>query len=245
MITGSSTIEPLVQEIAQRYEIEHPQVEVEVEAGGSGQGLTDTYAGNADIGMVSRAIQETDPAILDFPIARDGISILLHKDNPVAQLTNEQIVEIFTDKINNWQEVGGPDSPMVVVNKAKGHATLELFKTFFNCNTEQIKADVIIRGNEEAIATVSANPAAIGYVSIGTAEYEIVHGAPIKLLPINGVLATIVNVANDTFPLTRPLTLVTDSDPSPIAQDFIAYAQSEAVADLVKEQAFIPLPYHH
>ena len=245
VITGSSTVEPLIRAIAKRYEIEHPNVEIEIEAGGSGRGLTDAHIGKSNIGMVSRALTDGDPDVLDFPIARDGISILLHRDNPVAQLTNEQIVAIFTDEINSWQEVGGTDTPMVVVNKAQGHATLELFTTFFNCEADQIQADVIIKGNEEAIAVISENPGAIGYVSIGTAEYEIIHGTPIQLLPIDGVLATIANVANNTFPLTRPLNLVTHSDPTFIAQDFITYARSDAVADLIKEQAFVPLPHHH
>lgn len=240
-ITGSSTVKPLIQEIAERYEIEHPGTQVEVEAGGSGRGLSDARQGLANIGMVSRALTDAEADLQGFPLAKDGISMLVHKNNPIAQLTNEQIIAIYTDQINNWQEVGGKGDPIIVVNKAEGHSTLELFESYFDLESDDIIADQIIRDNEEAIATIQSNENAIGYVSIGSAEYEIVHGKPIKLLPIQGVMATILNVENDTFPLTRTLNLVTDTPPTGLTQDFINYAQSEAVEDLVREQSFIPL----
>ena len=88
---------------------------------------------------------------------------------------------------------------------------------------------------------MAGNPNAIGYVSIGTAEYDVEHGTPIKLLPIGGVAATSENVANGKFPLSRPLNLVTKSPPEGLVKEFIDFARSDKVHDLIREQSFVPL----
>ena len=241
MVRGSSTIEPLISEIAKRYEIENPHVQIEVQAGGSNKGLVAARQRNADIVMVSRSLTTNDGDLQVFPIAKDGISIVLNDENTVSQLTPEQVIAVYTDEINNWQDLGGADAPIFVLNKSEDHGTFDLFKQFFEFENLEIHADQIVGDNEEVIEAVQSIPNAIGYVSIGTAEYEIVHGASLKLLPINGVLATIANVDNDQFPLTRLLYLVTVSSPTGLTEDFITYAQSGEVKDLVKEQSFIPL----
>ncbi len=111
----------------------------------------------------------------------------------------------------------------------------------FGLKNSQIKASVIIGENEQGIKTVIGNPGAIAYVSIGTAEYEFKHGAHIKLLPMNGVIASIDNVKNHSFPLMRPLNLVTKAEPVGLAKRFIDFARSDAVRDIVKEQYFVPI----
>ena len=151
------------------------------------------------------------------------------------------MVAIYKGKIANWKQVGGNDAPITVVNKAEGRSTLELFTHYFKLKNSDIKADVVIGDNEQGIKTVVGNPNAIGYVSIGTAEYDIEHGQPLKLLPIGGVPATSANVANGKFPLSRPLNLMTKSPPEGLVKEFIEFARSPQVHDLVREQSFVPL----
>ncbi|MDJ0695373.1 phosphate ABC transporter substrate-binding protein [Mastigocoleus sp. MO_188.B34] len=239
-LTGSSTIKPLVVAIAKRYQAKYPNVRINVKTGGSSQGIKDASEGNVDIGMVSRSLKAKEKHLLPFTIAKDGISVLIHKNNPIKSLTNKQIVDIYTNKINNWRQVGGKNAPIFVVSKAENHSTGKLFAKFFQMPIKDISADKIIGDNPEAIAAVNENPNTIAYVSIGAAEYDIVHGAPLKLLPIEGVAATIANVKNGTFPLSRPLNLVTNSTPIGLKKDFIDFARSEKVYDLVREQSFVP-----
>ncbi len=240
-IGGSSTVYPLATKLAQNYESQHLGVKIEVRAGGSHQGIRDVRQGLADIGMVSRSLKEDEQDLLEFPIARDGISIILHRENPVASLTNEQIIDIYTNKINNWQQVGGQDVPITVVTKSKSHATLELFVNYFGLQASEMLADVTIGDNEEALEAVIGNPNAIAYVSIGTAEYKIVRGIPLKLIPIEGVDATISNVRNETFPISRTLNFVVETEPTGLTKDFIDFARSQAANSIVKDQAFIPI----
>lgn len=241
VLTGSSTVAPLALEIAKRFEKENPGVRVDVQTGGSSRGINDARMGLADIGMVSRALKPEESDLTPFTIAMDGIGMIVHKSNPVQKLSDEQIKSIYTGAIENWKDVGGTNMPITVVNKAEGRSTLELFLHHFSLKNSEIKAHVVIGDNQQGIKTVSGSPGSIGYVSIGTAEYEEQHGTPIRLLPMEGIPATVENVQNETFPLSRQLNLVVKNTPSPLARKFIEYAQSKDVHDLIEAQFFVPL----
>ncbi len=239
LLTGSSTVAPLALEIGKRFEKLNPSVRVDVQTGGSTRGINDVRAKLADIGLVSRALKPDETDLMAHTIGLDGIGIILHQDNPVTTMSVEQIKAIYTGYITNWQEVGGKDARITVVNKAEGRSTLELFLHYLELKNSDIKPHVIIGDNQQGIKTVAGNPGAIGYVSIGTAEFESTQGTSIKLLPMESIAATVENVRNHSFPLSRPLNLITLGKPSSLAQRFIDFAQSERVDDLIQAQYFV------
>ncbi|GJL59624.1 MAG: phosphate ABC transporter substrate-binding protein [Nitrospirales bacterium] len=232
---------PLVSEIGKRFETLHPKVRVDVQTGGSSRGIADTVNGLADIGMASRALKSQEQHLNGSVIAHDGITIILHTSNPVQELTDDQIRSIYTGSSTNWSHVGGPDSGITVVNKAEGRSTLELFLDYFHLSNRDIHAHVVIGDNEQGIKTVAGNPNAIGYVSIGTAQYDAAHGIGIRLLALQHIPATLETVREGRFPLSRPLTLVTKSPPAGLVKTFIDFAQSPQVHDLILQQYFVPL----
>jgi len=233
---------PLISEIGKRFETLHPGTRVDVQTGGSSRGIADVVNGLADIGMASRALKPQEHALHGAIIAHDGITLILHQDNPVHDLTNEQIKAIYTGAITNWKTVGGLNAPITVINKAEGRSTLELFLQYFSLSNRQIRAHVVIGDNEQGIKTVEGNPHAIGYVSIGTVQYDARHGVPIRLLPLQHIPATLESVRNGTFPLSRPLTLVSKTLPTGLTETFIEFSRSPAVHDLILKQYFAPLP---
>ncbi|MEH2370043.1 phosphate ABC transporter substrate-binding protein [Nostoc sp.] len=240
VLTGSSTIAPLAAEIGKRFESQHPGARVDVQSGGSSRGVSDARQGVANVGMVSRALLKPEENDLKaFSIARDGVTVILHKDNPVKSLNNKQVVDIYTGKVTNWKQVGGTDGAITVVNKAEGRSTLELFTHYFKLKNTDIKAQVVIGDNQQGIKTVAGNPNAIGYVSIGSAENSAANGVAIKLLPVNGIAATTANVQNGTFPISRPLNLVTKTQPQGLTKAFLDFAQSQQVNDIVQKQNFV------
>lgn len=241
VITGSSTVAPLALEIAKRFEQKNPGVRVDVQTGGSSRGVNDARSGVADIGMVSRAMKPDEKDLGASAIALDGVAVILHKSNPVKVLSADQVRAIYTGKVLNWKEVGGKDLRITVVNKAEGRSTLELFTTHFQLKNSEIKAQVVIGDNQQGVKTVAGNPGAIGYVSIGTGEFEVEQGTPLQLLPLDGVAPTSDAVRSGKFPLSRPLNLVTKGEPTGRAKQFIAFARSAQVNDLVKEQFFVPV----
>lgn len=242
VLTGSSTVAPLAAEIGKRFELLHPNVRVDIQTGGSSRGVSDARAGLADIGMVSRALKDDEKDLLQFTIALDGISIILNKANPVQSLNKQRIIDIYTGKVLNWKDVGGNNAPITVVNKAEGRSTLELFLHYFGLKNTDVKPQVVIGDNQQGIKTVIGNPDAIAYVSVGTAEYEASQGATIKSLPLEGIAASVENVRNRSFPLSRPLNLVTRGQPVGLAKDFIDFAQLPQVNDLIEAQYFVPVP---
>lgn len=240
VITGSSTVAPLINEIGKQYERDFG-IRVDVQTGGSSRGIADTRSGAADIGMVSRTLTEKESDLQAHQVALDGIAIIVHQDNPVQELSQDQIKKIFSKRVTQWSEVGAQDSPITVVNKAEGRSTLEVFQSFFKFEPKEIQSDVIIGDNQQGIKTVAANPNAIGYVSIGAAQVEIQRGEPLKLLPMNGVDPTLAHVKDATYPLSRTLNIVTKGQPSQSIQQFVDYATSNRVTKLVGDQQLIPV----
>jgi phosphate transport system substrate-binding protein len=239
VMTGSSTLAPLVLEMGKRFEKQNPGLRVDVQTGGSSRGVADVRAGLADIGMVSRALKNSEMDLYAFTIALDGVAMIVSSKNPISELSNAQIIAIYKGTITDWRQLGGLDKPITVVNKAEGHSTLELFLAYFNLTNSEIKASVIIGDNQQGIKTVAGNPNAIGYVSVGAAEFAEIDGIPIKRLPMSGVPASVQQVQSGVFPLTRPLNLVTQEPPSGLVKRFIEFSRSEEVEELIADQFFV------
>ncbi|MEM1294471.1 MAG: phosphate ABC transporter substrate-binding protein [Verrucomicrobiota bacterium] len=241
-ITGSSTIAPLIAEIAKRYEARHPDIRIDVQTGGSSRGINDPVKGLADVGMSSRALRasESDGRVTHV-LARDGVAFIVHASNPISELTDEQILGIFTGKFDNWEQVGGNDGAITSANRANGRSELELMMKFYELHPEDFQVDLISGENQHGIKTVAGDPNAITYMSIGASEFDIANGVPIKLLPLRGVPASSKSVASEQFPLSRPLILITTPEPLPHVSDFIEFARSESVHDLIRQQSYVPL----
>lgn len=240
VLDGSNPMTPLVREMGRRFEADHPGVRIDVQNGGSDRGLDDTRKGLADVGMVARALRPEEVGLYATVIARDGLALLVHKDNPVASLTDEQVTRVFNRAITNWKQLGGKDAPITLVSRPDGTAALTVFLDHFKLKPTQVRADQVAATAEQAVRAVAAYPRAVAIVSIGPAEAAIKDGAAVRLLPLGGVAATLANVRNGTYPLIRPLILVTREAPKGLPQEFIDFARSSAVRDLVEKYHFVP-----
>jgi len=240
-ITGSSTIAPLAAELAKRLEDKNPQLRINVQTGGSSRGLADIRQGISDIGMVSRKLNARENDVRSHLLAKDGVSIIVNNNNPIFSLSVEQIKSIYRGETKNWKMLNGVDKKITVITKAEGRSTLTVFLNFFELKNTSIIPDIVIGDNEQGVKLVSRNPDAIAYVSIGTAEYNIKAGTPIKTLPLNGVEATTENLATGKFPLSRELNLVTKDPPSPLAQAFIDFTRSDEAKTIIRNFGFVPV----
>ena len=241
-VSGSSTIAPLMVEIGKRFEAQHPDVRVDVQAGGSSRGIQDARSGLAAIGMVSRSLKPDEQDLTPFIIANDGIAMIVHADNPLNGISSEQVVALYTGKLSDWSDLGGAAGQVVKVHKAEGRSTLELFLKHFKLDNAEVRPDLVIGDNQQGIKSVAGNPQAIGYVSIGSAEYELKLGAAIRLLALDGQAASTTALLTGEYPLSRELNLVVHGEPDANTRALLAFAQSSEVADLVQQHAFIPAP---
>lgn len=243
-IAGSSTVQPVIESAAAAWEKMHPGDTVVVQGGGSGVGISAVRSGLADVGMVSRSLKPEESDLIPTAVARDGIALIVHRDNPMSGIGRDQVVAIYGGAATSWKTLGGGDQPITVVSKEEGRSTLELFAHHFGLTGNIVASAVIIGPNGQAITTTANDPWAISYVSIGSATVAIEQGATIKTLPLDGVAATVENVGNGTYPLSRPLNLVTAAPAAGLAAEFIAFVLSESGQSVVAKEDFIPLSVH-
>ena len=240
-ITGSSTMAPLIADMAQLFEA-RSDLRVDVQSGGSGRGINDTLNGLAHIGMSSRGLTagEIASGLVTHTIAWDGIAIIVQEDNPLTELSREHIRSIFRGEVENWQHLGGADRAITVVNKAEGRSTLALFLEYFHLDNSEVRADLVAGENQQVILSVAGNSGAIGYVSIGAAVVAASRGEGVRLLPLAGVPATVGAVRAGSYPLRRELNLVTLRSPSPAAAAFLAMLEQDALQAVVQAHHFVP-----
>ncbi len=236
-VTGSSTIAPLMAELAERYETEIG-VQVDVQSGGSGRAIADVRQGLADLGMVSRALKPDEQDLDGRLIGRDGIAIIVNSENPVQALSDDQVRAIYTGEALRWQD--GAGKAITVVHKAEGRSTQELFLAYFQLKNDQVHPDWVIGENQQGIKAVAGDPNAIGYVSIGTAIYEAENGTPIRLLPLRGLPASLAALEQGDYPLARELNLVTRGEVSQPVADFLAFVTRKDMADVYHDYYFLP-----
>ena len=245
VVTGSSTIAPLLAEIASRFEDKHSSVRVDVQTGGSSRGIRDAHSGIADIGMSSRHLKASElSGVKTRIIAWDGVAFVVHKDNPVDELSLSQLKEIYTGKTNEWASVGGKPGQIVVSNRANGRSEQDLVCDYLGVKPGQIQADVVDGETQQSIKTVITNRKAITYTSVGAAQDAVRRGEPIKLLPLEGIVASSESVSAGKFPLARPLVLIFKNSngrsKQKLIERFLNFANDDDVVDAAVNLGFVP-----
>ena len=240
LLTGSSTMAPLMSDIARRFTARHPGVTVEVQSGGTGRGIADARAGAAHIGMASRALGDKEKDLRGYPVGRDGIALIVNRANPITTLSQQQLRAVLTGKTTGWKAAGGRDAPIVVIGRSPGRASTEVIVHFLKIAEEELRPQHVRGDNPDLIAAVAADPNAIGFVSVGAVERAVSSGVAIRPLRAGDVEASVRNILSGDYPIARPLTLVTHQAPQGTTRAFIDYALSPAVADLVRKHEFIP-----
>jgi len=239
-VAGSTTVQPLAEKFAEAFVAANPDVQIDVQGGGSSVGVKSAGQGTVDVGMASREVKDSEkeeyPDMRIFVVARDGIAIAAHPGVDVDGLTVEQVRDIFSGEIVNWSEVGGPDEEIVVVSREEGSGTRAAFEEMVLGDDAMIAANAILLPSNGAVRTaVSETPNAIGYLSFGYLD------ASVKPLEVNGTAPTPENADNGSYPVVRPLNMMTDGEPSGIVKawlDFILSAEGQA---LVEEEGYIPV----
>ncbi|MEJ2212031.1 MAG: phosphate ABC transporter substrate-binding protein PstS family protein [Anaerolineae bacterium] len=236
-LAGSTTVQPLAEVLAEAFMEMYPDVVIEVQGGGSSVGVTSAGEGTVDIGMASRAIKssemDTFPELQVFTIARDGIAIVTNPGIELPSLSIDQVASIFAGEITNFSEVGGPDAPITVVSREEGSGTRAAFEELVMEAGDEEKVisenALLQQSNGQVRTTVSTTPNTIGYLSFGFLDDST------QPVPIDGVEPTVDNVKNDSYPIARPLNMLTKGAPGELAQAFLDYILSDAGQEIVAE----------
>lgn len=234
-IEGSTSMQKMMQEMADAYMASHTHITVEYTANGSSAGIRAVIADTANMGAVSRVVmeEELNQGLQAIHIAWDAIVVIVHPSNAVQDLTSEQVARIYRKEITNWSEVGGPDLEIVVITRDPASGTREAFEALFGIRGD-VQADQEATKTGETLIAVAQNPHAIGYISLNYVRKGV------KAIRIDGREPTVENVLNGSYEIRRPLMIVTRVDPDAVEQDFIDYMFSEEGRAIISREA-IPI----
>ncbi len=236
-ISGSTSVGPLMEAIAEKYEAEN-DVSLEIQQIGSSAGVKDTISGINEIGMASRELKDEEKEQVDGTIiCFDGIALIVNNANSVEDITMEQIKDIYTGKITNWKELGGKDAEIVVVSREEGSGTRGAFEEIIGYSAEElVQTSQISDGNGNVKTIVAGNENAIGFVS-----FEYLDGET-KALTLEGVEANANNVKSGDYKVSRPFNITTKKDTlTENGQALIDYILSPAGQEIVTEKGLITL----
>lgn len=233
-MVGSTSMENLANALAESFMEKYPKVSVGVEFVGSSAGIEAVLGGTADIGNSSRNLkdEEKEQGAVENIVAIDGIAVCVDPDNAVADLTKEQLIDIYTGNITNWSEIGGADEPIIVVGREAGSGTRGAFEELLGIE------DVCAYANEldstgAVIAKVASTPGAIGYASLDSVDDSVIA------LSLEGVEATVENIKAGEYFLCRPFVMATVgeiSDQSELVQawfEFVYGEEGQSIAQIV------------
>ena len=227
---GSTSMEKVIGALSESFMAANGGVTVNYNPTGSGSGITAVQEGTCDIGLSSRALKDEEKAagLKETVLAYDGIAIIVHTDNPVSDLTLEQIAKLYTGEITNWKDVGGNDAEVVLIGREAASGTRDGFESITGTKDAcQYRQELTSTG--DVITAVSQNPDAIGYASLASVKDTV------KALNVGGVTPSEATVKDGSYLVQRPFVLVTVEGKalSPAAQAFFDYALSADAASII------------
>jgi len=241
-VGGSTTLQPISEKIALELMKLSKGLSITTAGTGSGDGIKGAGEGRYHVGNSSRAIKETEKkeyGLIEHQVGSDGIAVIVHPSNPVSGLTRQQVFDIFTGKIRNWNEVGGKNAPIFVQTREEGSGTLS---AFVELAIQTIAKDAKITPTavphasnglvKQAVARGENN---IGFISLGYID------SSVKAVKIDGVEPTPENALAGKFAYVRPLVVVTKGAPTPLAAKFIDYHTSPQGFKIMEEEGYLPL----
>ena len=237
---GSTSMEKVMGILAEQFMLDNSGVTVSVEGGGSGAGVEAAGNGIADLGLASRGLKDEEKAsgLEETVLALDGIAVIVNAENPVKDLTVEQIASIFTGETANWSDVGGSDLEIACYGREAGSGTRDGFESITDTKDACVLSQELT-STGAVIEAVRSNPQAIGYASLSAVEGQ----EGITALTVGGVACTEATVLDGSYAIQRPFVLVTKEGQALTApaEAFYDFATSAAANDLIKAAGAVPV----
>ena len=235
---GSTSMEKVIGALGESFMNNNKGVNFTYNPTGSGSGITAVSEGRCDIGLSSRALKDEEKAngLVETVLAYDGIAIIVNNDNPVTNISLEDLTKVYTGEITNWKDLGGNDGEIVLIGREAGSGTRDGFETITNTK-DLCKYRQELTSTGDVITTVSTNPDAIGYASLASVKDSV------KALTVDGVTATEATIKDGSYAIQRPFVLVTKDGValSETAQSFFDYATSDDANEVIAAAGCVPV----
>lgn len=235
---GSTSMEKVIGALGEAFESKHKGITFTYNPTGSGSGITAVSEGRCDIGLSSRNLKEEEKAqgLQGTVLALDGIAVIVSPENPVSDLSLDNIARIYTREITNWKDVGGDDGEIVLIGREAGSGTRDGFESITG-TADQCAYRQELTSTGDVITTVAGNPAAIGYASLASVKDTV------KALSVDGVAPSEATVQDGSYVVQRPFVLVTKEGAalSEAAQKFFDFITSPDAAELISAAGAVPV----
>jgi phosphate transport system substrate-binding protein len=252
---GSDTLVNLAMAWAESYQHDHPEVQISVTGGGSGTGFAALINGTIDIANASRDIKDEEIAAarkagiepVEFIVANDAIAVVVHPDNPVTELTLEQVARIYKGEYSNWSELGGEDRPIVRLSRETNSGTHVYFlETVIRLGSSEDKSifsadTLLLPSSEGIIAEVSDNPNAIGYDGLGYITPEVKTVALARTSDGPFIMPSKATVITEEYPISRHLFMYSSGQPDGVVREFLDWILSSEGQSIVTDLGFVPI----
>ena len=244
VIKGSTTVLPIAQKVAEVYMQQNPDVKISISGGGSGNGIKALIDGSTDIANASRFIKDKEVALavekgrypVPFAVAYDCIIPVVHPSNNLKNLSLAHLKKIYMGQVKNWKEVGGPDSPVVVISRDTSSGTYEVWHNLVLKKERVFPGALLQASNGAVVQAVAKNKNAIGYIGLGYLSAEV------KALKVNNITGSPETTLNGTYAISRPLYMFTPGWPKGDALNFINFVLNpEKGQKYVAETGYVPL----
>jgi phosphate transport system substrate-binding protein len=234
-IAGSTSVMPFTEKLAEYFMVGHPEFVVNVQSGGSTAGIQAAISGTVDIGMSSRELKEEEKVLNEIVICYDGIAVIVNPVNPINELSLQQVKDIFSGKISNWENLGWINRKIDAVTREEGSGTRGAFEELVMGKTHIDDGIMVQDSNGSVKEVIATDPYAIGYVSLGMVDKKV------KSIKIDGVEPTVENIRQKKYKIVRPFLYLTKGKPKDDAEVFIDFVLSKEGQGILKKEGLIPV----
>jgi len=234
ILAGSTSVQPYAEILAEEYHILYPEKVVDVQGGGSSAGIAAAESGTADVGMSSRRLKENEQGLWSVEIAKDGLAIIVHPENPIDDLSLTQVCDIYSGKVTNWREVGGRDAAIHIIAREAGSGTRSAFMDLVMGEVRISPRSIILSSNGAIRLLVSDDPSAVGFISSGLADHSV------KSISLDGVSPSRENIINGSYTLFRPFLFACNAPPTGETKAFIDFILSSKGQQILLKEGLIP-----
>ena len=234
-VAGSTSIVPFVEYLAELYSDQNPAVRVAVQGGGSTAGIQAVLAGAAELAMSSRPLAAAEARQLQSVVmAWDALAVVVHRSNPVSGLSSAEVRRIFSGEVRDWSGVGGRPGPITLISREDGSGTRQVFEDQVMGPWPTAQRSLVLDANGAVRELVAADPAAIGYLSLGLVDERL------RPIALDGQLPAAAAVLSGHYRLVRPFLLVTGVDPRREVSGFVAFLLSPAAQSVLAGEGLVP-----
>jgi phosphate transport system substrate-binding protein len=237
-LAATPDLAPILEVVGARFAESHEGSRVKIDTLSAAAGLSELARGRIHVVAAAQALRDGSNELTAVSLVRDGVTVVVHQSNAIEELSDADVADIFSGRIRNWKFVGGEDAPVDVVKAAAGRVESEALFDYLKLDNVPRRVEAAQGDSEKTLHEIAANPSAVGIAFVATGLRLAQRGVPVKLLRINGVAPTIGNVEQGVFPVVLPVNLISKTHGNEFAQQFVTFAQSDAVRELFAARQF-------